>query len=173
MTKKNIMIKILTTRYENGQGELEEGEEELFDFEESAPDTPEAETSEMWTEGRLVESEARVELIYEEGEWSGMAGSVTTVGFDRSAPGLLTMMRTGPVSTALVFEEGQRHICVYNTPFSTFEVCTITKRIVNRLLTQGTIELDYQLEIQGAYAEGCHMEISVHSTDNELLSLSF
>ncbi|MBQ8432669.1 MAG: DUF1934 domain-containing protein [Clostridia bacterium] len=171
MTKKKVMIKILTTRYESGQNGFDDEGDDALSFEELSTAEEEAETSEMWTEGRLVEGEQRVELIYEESEMSGMGGSVTSVGFDKTAPGLITMMRTGPVSTALVFEEGQRHICVYNTPFSTMEVCTITKRIENRLLTAGEIELDYQLEIQGAYAERCHMNIFVHRQDPGLLSL--
>ncbi len=169
MKKTKVMIKILTTRYESGQGMEEDGEK--CSFGEDAAEGVEPETSEMWTEGRLVEGGSRVELIYEEGSLSGMEGSVTSVGFERTAPELVTMMRTGPVSTALVFEEDARHICVYNTPFSTFEVCTITKKVNNQLLSRGLLELDYQLEIQGAYAERCQMSILVRKQEDGLLSI--
>ena len=114
----------------------------------------------------MVTGPSRVELVYEESELSGMEGSVTSIGFDRAAPGMISMMRSGVVSTALVFEENKRHICVYQTPFSEFEVCTIARRVENRLLTDGVIELDYLIEIHGAQAERCHMVISAHEVES-------
>ena len=59
----------------------------------------------------------------------------------------------GVVSTALVFEEGKRHHCVYNTPFMPFQVCVHTLTVDNRLLTEGFVDLDYVVEIRGAQAE--------------------
>jgi uncharacterized beta-barrel protein YwiB (DUF1934 family) len=71
------------------------------------------------------------------------------------------MVRTGPVRTAMTFEEGQRHICLYNTPFSEFEVCVRTLKVNNRLLQENKIELDYLIEIHGAQAEHCKMTVTV------------
>lgn len=163
-TKRNVMIKILTSRMELGQSlfaEDVENDEELGFDEEFIDESGEMpEPTEMWTEGRMVTGPNRVELVYEEGELSGMEGSVTSIGFDRAQPGLLSMLRSGVVSTAMVFEENKRHICVYKTPFSEFEVCTVAKRVENRLLTDGVIELDYLIEVHGAQAEKCHMVIT-------------
>ena len=116
----------------------------------------------------MVTGPDRVELVYEESELSGMEGSVSTIGFDRANPGLISMMRSGLVSTALVFEENKRHICVYHTPFSEFEVCAAARRVENRLLTEGKIELDYIIEVHGAQAERCHMVISAHEVESVL-----
>lgn len=172
-TKKNVMIKIFTTRMALNQSLFAEaGEGEELEYDEELPfdgDGEESETSELWMEGRMVTGPERVELVYEESELSGMEGSVSTIGFDRSNPGLVSMIRTGLVSTALVFEEGKRHICVYHTPFSEFEVCAAAKRVENRLLTDGVIELDYVIEVHGAQAERCRMTISVHEVENPLL----
>jgi len=61
----------------------------------------------------------------------------------------------------LVFESGKRHICVYTTPFMTFEVCIHTAQVKNKLLTDGTLELDYSIEVHGVSAERTRMKLSV------------
>ena len=165
MTKRNVMIQISAVRWQIATklfADLapEEEDEEVLNEPEDGVDN-----SDMWTEGRLVTNTHRVELIYEEGELSGMIGSVTSIGFDREAPALVTMMRSGPVSTAMVFEEGKRHFCVYDTPFSSFQVCVRALTVDNRLLTDGILGLEYLIEIQGAQAERCRMTVTV--TDNK------
>ena len=160
--KRNVMIKLLSYRTELS-GSLFEGDgEEYEDLPEEDEGIESNEPTEMLIEGRLLKGNERVELVYEESELSGMEGSVTSVGFDRSNPGLISMMRSGTVSTALVFEENQRHICVYRTPFSDFEVCSLALRVENALLSEGRIELDYIIEIHGAQAERCRMTLTVH-----------
>ena len=115
----------------------------------------------MLMEGKLLTTEYRVELIYAESELTGMQGSMTDIGFDRANPNLVSMMRTGPVRTAMTFEEGKRHICLYNTPFSEFEVCVRTLKVNNRLLEENRLELDYLIEIHGAQAEHCKMTVTL------------
>ena len=172
MTKRNVMIDILTSRVEmnmslfsgDPDGEmLEENEGEMPSIEEILKtvtgEMPEP--TEMLMEGRLITNEHRVELIYEESELTGMEGSVTSIGFDRSNPELVSMLRTGPVRTAMTFEEGRRHICLYNTPFSEFEVCVRTVKVNNRLLEENRLELDYLIEIHGAQAEHCKMTVTL------------
>ena len=164
MTKRNVMITIRSARTE--------APEDLFD-EENAPmpddepiELPEMpEPTDLILEGRLVTGKTRVELVYEEGELSGMAGAVTSIGFERATPGLVSMMRTGTVKTALVFEEGKRHFSIYDTPFSSFQVCVHTLRVDNRLLTDGELHLDYLIEIHGAQAEHCRMTILARTAD--------
>ena len=164
MTKRNVMITIRSARTEVP--------EDLFD-EENAPipddepiELPEMpEPTDLILEGRLVTGKTRVELVYEEGELSGMAGAVTSVSFERATPGLVSMMRTGTVKTALVFEEGKRHFSIYDTPFSSFQVCVHTLRVDNRLLTDGELHLDYLVEIHGAQAEHCRMTILARTAE--------
>ena len=142
------------------ENDTEEEIEEKLNINDLLAEMPEP--TEMLMEGRLITSPTRVELVYEEGELTGMEGSVTAIGFDRVAPTLVSMMRTGPVRTALTFEEGKRHICIYNTPYSDFEVCVHARCVENKLLTEGTLKLDYLVEIHGAQAEHCRMTIEVH-----------
>ncbi len=135
--------------------------EEAEEREEPEENTEEPERSEFFAEGKLVETAERVEIVYEESVATGMEGSVTTIGFAKEEPDLVTMFRQGLVSTAFVFEKGVRHICVYNTPFSAFELCVQAINVRNRLTTDGTIELAYITELHGARAERCKMTIRV------------
>ena len=167
MTKRNVMISIHSSRMEICGHWFEQDDEEELDFESfHAPMTEMPEPTEVLVEGRLVTNRSRVELVYEESELSGMGGSVTSIGFERSNPGLVSMMRTGTVYTAFVFEEGKRHISVYDTPFSSFQICVRTLRVENQLLTEGRIYLDYLIEIHGAQAEHCRMTITAKNTEN-------
>lgn len=172
MTKRNVMISILTSRTEMNMSLFAEDAEaeEIEEGADGAPSLDEIlknvtgempEPTEMLMEGRLLTSTLRVELVYAESELTGMEGSLTAIGFDRANPGLVSMIRTGPVRTAMTFEQGKRHICLYNTPFSEFEVCVRTLKVKNRLLEENLLELDYLIEIHGAQAEHCKMWISI------------
>ena len=163
MTKRDVIITISTSRLDSGLQFFQDNnctytinldEPETKQKKEMPPPT------EMITDGKLVTSPTRVELLYEETVLSGMEGSVTAIGFDRNEPGMISMIRSGKVSTALIFEEGVRHYSVFETPFSTFQLCTYTELVENRLLTDGTIRIEYIIEIRGAQAERCHMDIS-------------
>ena len=113
----------------------------------------EADVMEINTMGRLSDDGERVTASYEETEATGMEGSGTSVSFLKKDPSIVTMTRDGVVSATLVFEEGKRHHCIYKTPFMPFEVCVCTKKVVNRIMEDGTLELDYIVEIRGAKAE--------------------
>ena len=163
------MIDILTSRVEMNlslfaeEPENEEVEEMVQSFEDMLKNArgEMPEPTEMLMEGKLLVAGHRVELVYAESELTGMQGSVTAIGFEPSNPDLVSMVRTGPVRTAMTFEEGKRHICLYNTPFSEFEVCVRTIKVNNRLLEENKLELDYLIEIHGAQAEHCKMTVTV------------
>ncbi len=161
--KKKVWIKIISHRREfdtSPFSEIDADETEPCSFDDGE------ESSEMSMEGRLLRGEHRVELVWEESALSGMEGSSASLGFDLASPGLVTMLREGAVSTALVFEKGKRHICCYRTPYSSFEVCTYTVSVENRMLTEGKLYLDYIVEFHGAQAERCRMEIRVQEQQN-------
>lgn len=162
MTKRNVMISILTSRIQIAESLFDENSEEV---EQELPPEPAddemPEPTELLLEGRLITGRDRVELVWDEGELSGMEGSTAVVGFDRATPGLVSMMRSGTVSTAMIFESGKRHMSVYDTPFSSFELCVHTLTVENALLTEGYLVLEYLIEIHGAEAERCRMMITV------------
>lgn len=174
LTKKDVMITIETVRYgltvplfhPDGEADdidideemLEEAEAAANEMDEEDEDAPV--TAQMMMEGRLVMTSRRAELVYHESELTGMEGSVTKIGFDLDMPELVSMLRGGAVNTALIFEEGRRHICVYNTPFSSFEVCIHTLKVQNNILESGELYLDYLIEIHGARTERCKMTLT-------------
>ena len=152
--EKDIKIYIDSTRYEVEASLFsgESDEDELLQIIENAA-APEPEKMEIKTLGRLVSDSSKTEISYDETEITGMQGSSTVIFFDKKDIGTVTMMRTGQVSTALVFEKGQRHHCVYSTPYMPFEVCVHTLDIKNHLDGEGTLDIDYIVEIRGARAE--------------------
>ena len=150
---KEVRIKINSELYEVEAALFsDESEPEEF-FENSEQETVEPDIMEINSLGELCDDGERVSVSYEETEATGMDGSKTSVTFLKKDPMVVTMMRDGVVSATLVFEEGKRHHCIYKTPFMPFEVCVHTKKVVNRMLENGYIELDYIVEIRGAKAE--------------------
>ena len=71
------------------------------------------------------------------------------------------MLRTGSVKTALLFDEGRRHECVYQTPIMNFDVCVQTNTVKNAIEAMGTLDLDYVVELKGAQAEHTKMKIVI------------
>lgn len=148
---------------QSADGRLHEDDEDGIDGDEPL---------EILTEGSLfVSKEGRVTLSYTETELSGMEGAKTSVVFDKGSEGLVTMMRSGPVNTALVFEAGSRHICVYQTPYMPFELCVHTLRVDNHLLDEGKLYLDYIIEFRGAKAEHNLFTLTVRESSDRPKSI--
>ena len=125
-------------------------------------DEDEPQSMEMFSDARLRLTDDMFSLSYEESELTGMEGTSSQLSFMRSQPELVTMLRSGSVSTALVFEPNKRHFCTYKTPFMPFEVCVHTLRIDNKLLAEAaTLDLDYIVEIRGAQAERCRLHLEI------------
>ena len=167
LESKRIKMKIKSVRYDveeslfskifadvcdiDGEESDEDGELQFSDGEEI----------ELSTEGVMNIDGEKVELVYEESEITGMQGSKTSVYFEKSNEGFVSMLRSGAVSTSLLFEKGKRHHCVYNTPIMPFEICVKTLKVVNNILTDGALFLDYIIEIRGAQAERTKFELSL------------
>ena len=152
--EKEVKIYIESTTYEV--------EASLFDIGDDEPALISSEDIENGLEpdkiviktfGKLCVKDGRAEVSYEESEATGMDGAITAISYDTAHGGIVTMLRSGFVSTAFIFERGKRHHCVYNTPYMPFEVCINTFDVKNRLCAMGTLELDYIVEIRGAKAE--------------------
>ena len=150
-TEKEIRIFINSVRYEVEASLFSGDEDDVIEIEEDGEIEPQR--MQIKTVGRYCIDSNRCEISYDESDVTGMEGSVTSISFDVTDSGVVTMSRTGSVSTALVFENGKRHHCVYNTPFMPFEVCVKTLSVNNLLDKDGRLELDYIVEIRGAKAE--------------------
>jgi uncharacterized beta-barrel protein YwiB (DUF1934 family) len=92
-------------------------------------------------------------LVEYEEEAEGMGGVFTEIKFDVNKPKEISISRTGALETFMYFEQGKRHICVYNTGIMPFEICIYSKEVDNKLLTHGYLEIAYLIEIKGACAQ--------------------
>ena len=151
---KKVRVQIVTDRYEM-QGSLWETPtgKMLPDFDAAPPQKSEIEHLEMTTEAIYHDDGHRVCISYKESELSGMEGSKTSVSYHKNEPQMLYMMRDGTVKTAMVFEAGERHTSVYQTPVMPFDVCIFTRTVENRIEEDGTLQMDYAVELRGAQTE--------------------
>ena len=149
----NAKIKITTKQTEyKGKSIFERACEELmiqesFDMGASGDDVIET------TLYGNVSSVGDTFLVEYEEEAEGMGGVFTEIKFDVSHPKEISISRTGALETYMYFEEGKRHVCVYNTGIMPFEICIYSKTVDNKLLTDGYIEIAYLIEIKGACAQ--------------------
>ena len=120
----------------------------------------EDETIELVTEGLLAkEGEGEYTLSYQESELTGLEGTLTTFQIEN---GRITLMRIGEVNSQMVFEEGRRHLSMYNTPYGALAVGVNTRRMRTTLGDDGgNIEIDYAIEIDHAVAGRNLFEINV------------
>ena len=166
LESNKIKMKIRSVRYDVEESLFAKLAGEMLDAEIGYDDEnelfyDEEDAIELNTEGVMNLDGERVELVYEESEITGMEGSRTSVVFDKDNAGLVSMLRDGTVSTALVFERGKRHHCVYNTPIMPFEICVRTLKVENNILESGRLALDYVIEIRGAKAERTKFELEI------------
>ena len=165
METKKIKMKIKSNRYDVEEALFSKSAATLDIEDEIEYNDDEFDSSQepivLNTEGVMNIDDKRVELVYEESEITGMEGSRTSVYFDIDNPGFVSMLRSGAISTSLLFEKGKRHHCVYNTPIMPFEICVRTLKVENDILSKGTLKLDYIIEIRGAKAERTKFELSL------------
>lgn len=158
---KKVRIQIKTERYEVKGSLFETPTGLLVPDDRAAHPEEDAETMEMTMDASYHDDGHRVCIRYKESELTGMEGSTTSVSFQKNDPGLITMLRDGAVKTALIFERGQRHLCVYQTQIMPFEVGVYTKKVHNGIEKEGVLEMDYTVEIRGAQAERTRFQMRV------------
>lgn len=106
------------------------------------------------TEGELcVDNDGNVEISYLEGDDTGLEGTKVKLIFNENNPALISMMREGSMNTMLSFEAGKRHKSVYNTPYMPFDLTVNTLEVDNTLMTEGSLYLNYLMEVRGLSAD--------------------
>ena len=109
------------------------------------------ETIELVTEGRLDDDgDDAYTLSYQESELTGLEGTLTTFQIEK---GRITLLRIGEVNSQMVFEEGRRHLSMYDTPYGALSVGVSTRKMRASIgAAGGDIEIDYAIEIDHAVA---------------------
>ena len=128
----------------------------------------EDETIELVTEGLLAkEGEGAYTLSYQESELTGLEGTLTTFQIE---DGRITLMRHGEVNSQMVFEEGRRHLSMYNTPYGALAVGIKTHSMDCRMDDPGgSIEINYAIEIEHAVAGQNLFQIQVREKPTALM----
>ena len=107
-------------------------------------------TIELVTAGRLHREGESYTLSYQESELTGLDGTLTTIQVEGEQ---VTLMRVGEFNAQMVFQEGRRHLSMYNTPYGAMAIGVNTRHLLADLNDQGgDIEIDYAIEIDHTVA---------------------
>lgn len=114
-------------------------------YEGMAPDI-----TELVTKGRLSREGESYILSYQESELTGLEGTTTRVHIDG---GRVTLLREGNTNSQMVFEEGRRHLSMYETPYGALSIGVNTRRMRSTVdEAGGDLEIDYAIEIDNLVA---------------------
>lgn len=107
----------------------------------------EADAIELITDGEYAYSENGVTTFtYMESELTGLEGTRTSFTV---SPEVVTMQREGKLNNRMVFEEGKKHLFLYDTPYGAATMGVNTNRIASALGEWGgDMEIDYVLDFE-------------------------
>ena len=119
----------------------------------------EPDTIELVTGGRLERDGESFTLSYQESAVTGMDGTLTTFQIE---PERVTLLRVGEFNSQMVFQEGRRHLAMYNTPYGSMTIGVNTRHLLADLTERGgDIEIDYAIEIDHSVAGRNVFQINV------------
>ena len=115
-------------------------------YAESGPDE-----MELVTSGTLKrENGGGFTISYQESELTGLEGTTTRLHIDG---GRVTLLREGNINSQMVFEEGRRHLSMYETPYGALSIGVNTRRMRSTVdEAGGDLEIDYAIEIDNLLA---------------------
>ena len=139
--KKDVIISIRGTQTD------EEGQSEVMEF---------------MTQGSLTGSrEDGFRLTYQESELTGLDGTTTTFQIEKDR---ITMLRTGNLNSEMVFEEGKRHLSLYETPLGGMMIGVNTKYAkMDMGQNGGNLAVRYSVEIDNTLIGENFFEIEVRN----------
>ena len=130
-----------------------------------AYDDEKPEVVELITAGTLRKDKKDYLITYKESELTGLEGTTTTLKVSGGKK-IITLTRTGSISTQLVFEPGRKHLSHYDTMMGALTVGVSATRVRADLSDAGgDIEIDYALEIDCMLAGENTFKVSVRDAD--------
>lgn len=126
----------------------------------AGPDT-DGEPIEMITTGEYYFKNNKHYILYEE----VMEGeSTTNKNRIKIAPGLMELTKSGLVSVHMLFEEKQKNITHYHTPYGTLLMGIEAKKVdISETENEINVAVDYALEINQEHAADCDIKINIKS----------
>lgn len=115
---------------------------------------------ELVTQGVLSGSqEEGYVLSYQESELTGLEGTTTTFLVEKDK---ITLRREGSINSEMIFQVGQRHLCLYETPYGGFMLRVNTQRAWSDLdQTGGSLSIRYIMEVENERVGENSFEIHV------------
>lgn len=109
-------------------------------------DSEQRDVMELVTQGILMGDETEgYSVVYPESELTGLEGTITTfcIGKDR-----ITLRREGTLNSEMIFQEGERHVSLYETPYGGLMLGVNTHKAWSDIgATGGDLEIRYALEV--------------------------
>ena len=107
----------------------------------------EEDVMELVTQGVLRQEEGEgFSLSYLESELTGLEGTTTTF---RIAPDRITLRREGTLNSEMIFQEGQKHVSLYETPYGELSVDIQTSALRHNLSDRGgLLEIRYSIAVE-------------------------
>lgn len=108
------------------------------------------EKTELVTTGTLTNEKGTIILSYEDTDATGFAGSKTTICI--ASDSLVTILRTGTTNSNLTLELGNKHFCLYETPFGSVTLGVQAKNITHEVdASGGKMHMEYTVDISGSF----------------------
>lgn len=102
------------------------------------------------TEGTMEYRDGGWNITYEESELTGLAGVTTTF---RVEPGKVSLIRTGKLSSTMIFQEGVSHESLYQMDFGALMITVKATRLFYDIVEDGgCIDLVYHIVIEDTEA---------------------
>lgn len=106
-------------------------------------------------------------VTYQESELTGLEGTTTSFQIEDQQ---ITMLRTGSLNSEMVFQEGQRHISLYDTGFGDFMIGVNTQRARASIGQDGgSMELRYMIDVENTVIGSNTFRIQVKNPEQPLL----
>ena len=126
----------------------------------NGPET-DGEPIEITTAGEYYYKNEKHYILYEE----VMEGEIhTTKNRIKIAPGMLELKKNGVVNVHMLFEEHQKNVTHYHTPYGSLEMGIDTKQVeICENENELTVKVDYALEMNQEFVADCNIKIVVQS----------
>lgn len=129
----------------------------LQEYEDINPDS-----IELTTGGKLTVMPYGYHLSYWESELTGMEGTLTSF---QISPGRIVLTRTGTTTSEMVFEQGVRHLSLYNTPYGQLEIGVFSRAVSSTLDEHGgEIHVRYAIDIDHQLAGESNIHLKVRES---------
>ena len=118
----------------------------------------------MLVSGELELTDDRAVIRYEESIDESLPPQKVEVIIEDES---VTMMRGGAYATQMVFRMGSRYEGLYQTPYGDMELAVYSTRVDYDIGEDGgTLELSYQLDLNGKFAAVHDMELKLFPQNN-------